>query len=292
MRYRPRQMTAAITMVAGGSRSLDLTPDASFGARQAMAAMDVRDAVRLWPLCWKLSWLDIMLRYRGSTLGPFWLTLSTAVMVGALGVLNSALFGMTLRSYLPFLALSLVLWGFMNQLVTEGCAAFTSAEGTIRSLRMPFTSHAMRVVTRNLLVLAHNLVVIIVVDVALRSWPGFDGLLAIPAFLLWLLDGVAIALLLGAFCARFRDIPPIVGSVMQIAFFMSGVIYKPEQLGRHEWILSLNPFFSVLDIVRGPLNGTIPTTATYLSAIVYSVLLCGCSWLLFVRVRERISFWI
>jgi len=31
--------------------------------------------------------------------------------------------------------------------------------------------------------------------------------------LLWILDGLAAGLLLGAFCARFRDIPPIVASV-------------------------------------------------------------------------------
>jgi lipopolysaccharide transport system permease protein len=285
-------MTMAITTTVGGARSLDLSPDASFSGRQAMAALDIRDAFRLWPLCWKLSWLDIVLRYRGSTLGPFWLTLSTAVMIGALGILNSALFGMTLRSYLPFLALSLVLWGFLSQIVSEGCTSFTSAEGTIRSLRMPFTLHAMRIVTRNLLVLAHNLIVIVVVDVALQTLPGPEAVLAVPAFLLWLVDGVAIAVLLGAFCARFRDIPPIVGSVMQIAFFMSGIIFKPEQLGTHAWVLAFNPFFALLDIVRGPLIGAIPTTATYISALLYSALLCGCSWLLFVRVRERISFWI
>ena len=65
-------------------------------------------------LAWTLGWLDIKLRYRGSMLGPFWLTLSTGIMVGSLGVLYSTLFHMNMHEYLPFLSLSLVLWGFLS----------------------------------------------------------------------------------------------------------------------------------------------------------------------------------
>jgi lipopolysaccharide transport system permease protein len=292
MLYRPGRMTVAITTGAGRVTSMDVRTDLSFAARQRMAVRDFGEAIRLWPLCWKLSWLDILLRYRGSTLGPFWLTISTAIMVGAIGFLNSVLFGMTLREYLPFLALSLVLWGFISTVISDACACFTGATATILAVRMPFSLQATRIVVRNVLVLGHNIVVIVVVDLLLSSWPGGEALLAVPAFLLWIIDGIAIALLLGAFCSRFRDIPPIVASVMQMAFFISGVIYKPEQLGTSRWLLQFNPFFTILDIVRGPLFGQIPGWSTYVSAAFFSVVLCAASWLMFVRVRERISFWV
>ncbi len=271
---------------------LDLMPEMTLAARQRMALHDLRDCSRLWRLSWTLAWLDIKLRYRGSTLGPFWLTLSTAAMVGALGVLNSVLFSMDIHDYLPFLALSLVLWGFIGSLVQDACVCFTSAEGMIRSVRLPFSLYAARIVLRNLLVLAHNVVVVLVVYLALNTWPGFKAILAVPAFALWLVVGLALAVLLGAFCARFRDIPPIVGSIMQMAFFVSGVIYKPSQLGVHEWLLDLNPFFSILEIVRGPLMGVVPSPLTYASALLYSLVICVAAWLMFARVRGRIAFWI
>ena len=53
-------------------------------------------------------------------LGPFWLTLSTGIMVGALGLLYSTLFHMNLHEYLPFLSLSLVLWGFPRRAGQRG----------------------------------------------------------------------------------------------------------------------------------------------------------------------------
>jgi len=244
-------------------------------------------------LAWALGWLDIRLRYRGSMLGPFWLTISTGVMVGALGVLYSTLFKIDLRDYLPFLALSQVLWGFLASLVSESCTVFTEAEGVIRSVRMPFFVFSLRALIRNAVALAHNIVVIVVVFAIFRMWPTIDSLMALPGLVLWAIDALALTLILGAFCARFRDIQPIVNSVMQIAFFMTPVIWKPDQLGADGVAnLAFNPFFDLLEIVRGPILGTGVAGTTWLGALVYSVGLCAISWAFFVRARGRVTFWV
>ena len=261
--------------------------------RQRLAVADVVDACKLWRLALTLGWFDIRLRYRGSMLGPFWLTLSTAVMVAALGVLYSRLFKMELHDYLPFLALSLVLWGVLANVISEACTCYTSAEGMIRSMRMPHTVHAMRIVVRNLIVLAHNVVVIVVVYAWFDNWPGWAAVRAIPGLLLWTVDGLAICLLLGPVGARFRDIPPIVASVIQIAFFVSPIIWKPELLhGPALDLLWLNPFYTMLEIVRGPLLGETVRLRVWASALGYSSLLVVASWFLFARTRGRLAFWV
>jgi lipopolysaccharide transport system permease protein len=109
---------------------------------------------------------------------------------------------------------------------------------------------------------------------------------------LWIIDGLAAGLLLGAFCARFRDIPPIVASVMQIAFFLSAIIWKPEQIGAAARWLPLNPFFSLLDIARAPLLGGVAPAGVWIGALGYSAALCVLAWLLFSRVRGRLAFWV
>jgi lipopolysaccharide transport system permease protein len=257
------------------------------------AVRDLREAAVQWRLCWTLAWLDIKLRYRGSMLGPFWLTLSTAVMVAAMGGIYAGLFHVNLQEYLPFLVLSLVLWGFLGALVGDACVGYTALEGMIRSVRMPFTLYAARIVVRNVLVLAHNLLVVVAVFAIFATWPGVAGLLALPGFALWLVDAFALTILLGALCARFRDIPPIVGSVLQMAFFVTPVIWKPELAGAdRQWLLPFNPFFDLLGIVRAPLLGEVPSAEQWGLALLYSVALCGAAWLLFARVRGRIAFWV
>jgi len=272
---------------------LNLRADMTMAMRSRWALADIAGGVRLWRLAWALGWLDIRLRYRGSMLGPFWLTISTGVMVGSLGLLYSTLFKINLRDYLPFLALSQVLWGFLAALVSEACTTFTDAEGVIRSVRMPFFVFSMRVLIRNAIALGHNILVIVVVFAAFSIWSGWEALAALPGLLVWAVDALALTLLLGAFCARFRDIQPIVNSVMQIAFFVTPVIWKPEQLGADGVAkLALNPFFDLLEIVRGPVLGSDIAATTWLGALGFSAVLCAVSWAFFVRARGRVAFWI
>ncbi|HEY2132348.1 MAG TPA: ABC transporter permease [Acetobacteraceae bacterium] len=285
-------MSAAPHSGATGVETVDLFPGQSRAARRRMALRDLGEAMTMWRLCWTLSWLDIRLRYRGSLLGPFWLTLSTGVMVGAIGVIYAGLFQQDMHNYLPFVAVSQVLWGYLSALVGDGCVGFTSAEGMIRSIRMPFSLYSARAVVRNLLVLGHNVLVIIVVFAVFGTWPGVHVFLALPGLVVWLIDSWAVAILLGTLCARFRDIPPIVGSIMQIAFFATPVIWPPENLHNHQWVLLYNPFYALLEIVRGPLLGTTPHQSVYIMAALTSVVLCGACWTLFARVRGRIAFWV
>lgn len=271
----------------------ELRPNRSFATRHALAVEDLRAGLSLWRLTWMLGWLDIRLRYRGSVLGPGWLTLSTAIMIAALGFLYSALFHTNLHAYLPFLALSMILWNFLSTLVSEACTCFLQEEGTIRSIRMPFFLHAGRMLVRNVLVLAHNIPVLVAVFLLLSIAPGATALIAVPAFALWLVDGIAIAYLLGIFCARFRDVPPIVASVMQIGFFVSPIIWEPSTLAaKWQHLLPLNPFYTLLEVVRGPLLGTAPSLEVWASAVGYSLLIVLIAWLLFVRARHRVAFWI
>ena len=284
-------MDTAVTLEAR-KPLLELRGDPGFATRNRLALRDVREGVRLLPLAWTLGWLDIRLRYRGSMLGPLWLTLSTGIMVGTLGYLYAAIFHTDVQDYLPFIALSIVLWGFLSAVVAEACTAFTESEGIVRAMRMPFFLFAVRLLIRNVLVLGHNILVIAVVYVVFQLWPGWNGLLAIPGLLLWGIDALGLVLLLGTFCARFRDILPIVSSVMQIAFFVTPVIWKPEQLGTDHALLSLNPFFDLLEIVRAPLLGTLPGADVWLGAGLSSLVLWGLAWSLFTRARGRIAFWI
>jgi lipopolysaccharide transport system permease protein len=294
MEYRRPAMDAASdhTLPRLGVATLDIGAGATQAQRHGLVWADVAEGARLWRLGLALGWLDIKLKYRGSLLGPFWLTISTGVMVGALGAVYGSLFHMDLQTYLPFLTLSLVLWNALNGLVGDACATFTQSEGTIRSLRMPFFVHALRVVVRTVISLLHNVPVIAAVYVIYHIWPGFRAGQSLFGLALWAVDAFAACFLLGTLCARFRDIPPIVGSVMQIAFFVTPIVWRPEQLGAKGWWLPFNPFDALLEIVRAPLLGEEAPLQIWGLAAGYSLIFCAVTWLVFARVRSRLSYWI
>jgi lipopolysaccharide transport system permease protein len=287
--------TEAPHLMQPTGRRMSISSAQGWGQRFALAAADLSETMHLWRLVLALSFMDIKLRYRGSLLGPFWLTISTAVMIGAIGFLYAGLFHQDVGKYLPYLSISLIFWGFLSTLTGEGGTSFTAAEGMIRAQRMPLSLHAARVVMRNLFVVAHNLVVIVVVFVIFHVVPSKAVFTVVPALLLWLADGMAVCLLLGVFGARFRDIPPIIASIVQIAFYVTPVIWNPTMvLHRHigRVLVEWNPFYALLEILRGPLLGLPLDLEAWTMALGYSALLLLLSAFTFTRARARIAYWI
>ncbi|KAA2213967.1 ABC transporter permease [Teichococcus oryzae] len=261
--------------------------------RLSRALRDLHQGFAQFRLARTLAWLDLRNRYRGSVLGPFWLTLSTAVMLFSLGFLYSTLFQMSLSEYLPWLAVSLILWNMLAQMVTEACVSLTSAETIVRQMPLPFTVHALRCVIRNALVTAHNLPLIVIVLMIFGVYPDWSALLILPGLLILAVNALAASLLLGMVCARFRDIAPIVGSVMQIAFFMTPVIWKPHLLSaEYHWLLLLNPLYTLLETIRGPLIEGGGSLAVWLAALGYTIVHCTVGFVFFVRFRGRVAFWV
>jgi len=171
----------------------------------------VSGAAKSW-LWMALAFQDIKLRYRGSVLGPFWLTISTVVMVASMGVIYSTLFNMSVSTYLPYLAIGLILWGYISAAISEGCQTFLSAEGIIQTVPLPHSVHAYRVVFRNLIVLGHSLVIIPLVLLIFQIPAGWRLLEIVPAMILYALNGVWISVFFGMLSARYRDVPPIVAN--------------------------------------------------------------------------------
>ena len=108
--------------------------DASEPRRLARAVSDLRDGFGHWRLAFALAWGDIKHRYRGSVLGPFWVTLTTAAMVVALGFFYSFIMKVDPGALFPWLAISLILWAMISQAITEGAECFISGEGVIRQV--------------------------------------------------------------------------------------------------------------------------------------------------------------
>src|SRR4051794_15879950 len=107
-----------------------------------------------------LAWQDIKLRYRGSVLGPFWMNISTVAMIAGMAIIYSQLFGMDIRKYVPYLAIGLIVWQFLEGIITEGCQTFLNEAAVIHEVRVPFSIHVYRSVLRNLIVFAHNMVIV------------------------------------------------------------------------------------------------------------------------------------
>jgi ABC-type polysaccharide/polyol phosphate export permease len=262
-------------------------------ARVAGAVDDLRDGLRRSWLWMALAHQDMRLRYRGSLLGPFWQTVTTIVMIGSMGFIYARLFHTRLENYLPMLTVGLILWQFISGLITDGCGTFHSVQGIIQQVKLPYSLHVYRLVYRNILILAHNFVIVPIVLALFPqpiAWPRL--VLLVPGVALILINGVAVSCLLGMISARFRDVPPIVGSVVQVLFFVTPIFWSADALGAARWWAELNPLFAAIDVMRAPLLGQPTAPYSWQVLTLVSICLGTISFAFFARFRSRIAFWV
>ena len=275
-------------------------PSASVVPRAAsqteLALLDILQGARARHLWGLLGWQDIRRRYRRSVLGPLWVTISMGVLVSVLGALYGNLLNVEFAVYVPHLALGFIVWTLLSGLITDGCIAFTSAESIIKQTDLPLSVHVYRMVCRNLFIFCHNVGIFVAVAAVFSIWPGWTGLLALPGLALLCLNGMWVGLILGTVSARFRDVPPIVASIVRIAFFATPIIWMPELMSRREemlgLVLDLNPFFHFLELVRAPLLGQAPGLPSWLAVSGMTLVGWFATFALFRRYRRRIAYWV
>lgn len=256
------------------------------------AMLDVRDGVKLWRLWGRLGWNDILQRYRRSMLGPLWLTASMAVMVIALGILYAELFKTPIHDFLPFLCVGLLIWNLMSSFLIEGGTLFTGSESYIKQVRLPYSVYVFKSSWSKLIIFLHNFMIYFGVIWYFSIWPGATALLAIPGLALLVLNGALSSLYLGMISARFRDIPQLVASIVQIVFFVTPIMWKPELLQRRTYIADINPFYHLLEIIRGPLLGNVPDMKHYVAVFLITAINLAVAGAFFARFRSRISYWV
>ena len=243
----------------------------------------------LWAL---LGWYDIKQRYRRSVLGPFWFTISTAILVVTLGLLWSKLFKMDLHEYMPYFAAGNVIWAFISMQLNEATTGFTQFEGLIKQTRLPYPSYVLRLLCRNLIILFHNFLVVVVVVWWIGDGWGWTALLAVPGLVLLAAVTFCVSFILAVLCARYRDTVPIVQNLVTVAYFLTPIMWQAKTLPpEHRWAAELNPVTHLLDIVRMPLLGQYPPLESWMISGLILLLAATGGYFIFSRTRHRIAYW-
>jgi ABC-type polysaccharide/polyol phosphate export permease len=253
---------------------------------------DALSAVKGWRLWTMLGWNDIRLRYRRSIIGPFWMTISMMMFIGILGVIYSKIFHVNVDTYLPYLSVGYVTWGFISQVVNESCGAFQEGDRIIKQLRLPYGLYVFRVVWRNFIVFLHTVVIFVPVAILFRVPVGFTALLVVPGLILLLANLSWVALTLAILATRFRDISQLVATAMQILVFATPIMWPVSTLGAASWIADINPLYHLIELVRAPLLGSPPAPLSWLVAIGMLVVGSVPSLWLLDRASKRIVFWV
>jgi ABC-type polysaccharide/polyol phosphate export permease len=264
--------------------------------RLAPVYADILDGSGRWHLWRALAWRDIRGRYRRTVFGPFWTVLSTAILVTALGFVYSLLWHENIATYLPFFCAGYISWYLFAMIVTESGTALIQEEAALKSIRIPYSVFIFRVISRNVIVFAHNLVVFAVVGLIFQVHWGWKILLMPIGILLALPNYFWISLLLATVCARFRDVIQLVVNMTNVLFFVTPIFWEPARLASSRIAYGLfvlaNPAYHLVEVIRAPLLGKMPDLFNYAYLVGMAVIGFGMLLLLLRHAYGRIAYWL
>jgi lipopolysaccharide transport system permease protein len=257
------------------------------------AIHDLLEGLRAWRLWYLFGFNDVKMRYRRSTLGPFWATLTMGVQILVTGFVMTYLFHTTIDRFLPFIAIGLIVWTTLTTIVSEAALAFVGSGALILQVKRPLSVYLYQVIWRNIIVAGHSIVIFFIVAFLFRLFPGPVYILLIPGFILFLLNAAWMAGIAAILSTRFRDIPMLVTNAFTALFWLTPVAYELNQLsGRMGRIIALNPLSHIIEVIRAPFLLSTPSLTDWAVAGGSAVVGWAVLILLFARTRARIPYWV
>ena len=253
--------------------------------------LDKKNRLILFPLI--SSYYEIRKKYKRSLLGPFWITLSLLFFIVILSFVVGIFLGSGSKSNLAYISVGIVAWHYISVSINESTTLFIESESLMKQINLPLYVYFLKIVFKNTIIFFHNALLIpflflyLKISVNITSLFSFVGLLLIAVNLLWI---CAVASIISV---RFRDFPPIIGSLLQAFFYLTPIMWTFTQLDKIKSILvQVNPFYHMIEVVRAPLiDGIFP----FLSAAILVILaLFGNIFAYFIvnKYKFKIIYWL
>lgn len=263
-----------------------------------LAILDLLNGFKKYPFWSYMAWQEIVIRYRRSVLGPFWITVSTSIYIIAISTVFSSLFNQNIQHYILYMAIGFLIWGYINQTIIESTDSFIAGAGFIKQIKIERSVFVYQSLARNFYFFLHNSVIIIVCliffDSNVTLWSitkagiGF-GILSFNLFF--------VSLSLACICTRFMDLRQIINSVLQIGFLVTPVMWIPtESMRSKEFLLTYNPIYHFIEFIRWSLlPKDFPTVIAHPSInfiMIFTIVNITLSIIIFAKARKNIAYWV
>jgi ABC-2 type transport system permease protein len=158
-----------------------------------------------------------------------------------------------------------------------------------------------RLVWRQFLFFAHNMLIYLIMLVALGVWEHlrWSSLLAIPGLLLVFLNAMWVSIAFGILATRYRDIAPILGSTTLMLFVLTPVMWSTKVLdarggsaSERARLVEIIPTYHYLEVVRAPLLGDPIHLLSWAVVLGITVVGWAAALLALKQFRSRVPYWV
>jgi lipopolysaccharide transport system permease protein len=222
--------------------------------------LDFRELWHYRELFARLTWRDVVVRYKQTSIGVAWAILQPFLTM----VVFTFVFGRFANfpskgvPYPIFTYSALLPWTYFAAAVALGSSSLVSNRGLVTKVYFPRVLLPLAGVSVPIVDFFLASIVLFGMMAWFQVWPSAAIVLA-PLFLLMaFVTALGISLFLSAVNVRYRDVPYAIPFVMQIWLFLSGVVYAINALPeKWQWVLAVNPMTAVIAGFQWGVLGTV-----------------------------------
>jgi ABC-type polysaccharide/polyol phosphate export permease len=231
-------------------------------------------------------------QYARTRLGPFWIVLAQFVTIFGIAIVFFSIFKRPFEDFLPYTSASLIGWSLLSQPIIAAPTTFVANASLVQSFRLPFAIFPMQTIANALIVFMHGLLIHVVLMLVFGKSLLLLPLL-IPALLVVAAVIYPVIAVLGLLGARLRDLAPMIASIMFMVFLLTPTIWDRGVIDKTlMWIVDINPFFHLLEIIRQPMLGAMPSATSMLVALGLAFTSVSLGEYLFRRYSRPLIFWV
>jgi len=251
---------------------------------------DIIDSFKLWRYWFNVSSIDIKNKYSRTLFGPIWVTGTVAITIFAMGPLFGIIFNRPLDSYLLHLSTGMVFWIYISSCIGESCGAFIENITIIKNTDKPLYIYVFRIISRNTLVLFHNLIIPILIA-AYFGYLSMNIFFLLPALVITIILVASLSFPIAIICSRYRDFIPLTQNILQLFFFLTPIFWVAGTSTERFRLLHLNPFDYVISLLRSPFYSEYDVykiSILFLFILFFTIL----SVVLYNRFCKKLSYWL
>jgi len=210
----------------------------------------------------RLALTDIQQIYKRTVFGMSWVAFSFALFVIVKIIIFGSITSVDTSYFAIWLTLGFWVWTFIIASIVDGCNGFVHARSWILGTNLPLSIYIYQTSVKCIIRFIFAMPVVICLLIYFHWTPNINWLWALLGFVALVANGLWAQIFFASVCVKYRDITHLVISFMQVMFFVTPILYVPEQLGDKAYLLNYNPFTHFLAVVRDPIiHGTTPMLA-------------------------------
>ncbi|MCK5285796.1 MAG: ABC transporter permease [Candidatus Pacebacteria bacterium] len=228
---------------------------------------DFREIWQYKELLYFLTWRDIKVRYKQTTIGILW-ALFQPFMTMVVFTIFFGKFAQMPSDGIPypiFVYTGLLIWQFFSASLTDVSNCLIANKGIITKVYFPRIILPISSTVTKFVDFAIASFILIGMMIYYQYTPNLIGLLIIPLLLLiTFMASVGGGLFLASINVKYRDVRYVLPFFISMMMFITPVIYPASITGKYSWILALNPMTGVIKAMRAALLGNAPINWTLL----------------------------